>query len=121
QVARTQAAPPAAVTATAPKPQAAPPRPVETEPKRPPPRPAAPARPPSSEAEIIAASLRPMVRSITGESSVRRGAACCWPIGDPGTPGFHFCGAKPLPGKPYCAEHAALAYVKLRDRRDPVS
>ncbi|MCQ9154145.1 GcrA family cell cycle regulator [Acidomonas methanolica] len=123
-----QAAPPAAVMTNAPRPQAAPPRPVETEPKRTPPRPAAPARPPaeaarppSSEAEIIAASLRPMVRSITGESSVRRGAACCWPIGDPGTPGFHFCGAKPLPGKPYCAEHAALAYVKLRDRRDPVS
>lgn len=123
-----QAAPPAAMTTNTPRPQAAPPRPVETEPKRTPPRPAAPARasaeaarPPSSEAEIIAASLRPMVRSITGESSVRRGAACCWPIGDPGTPGFHFCGAKPLPGKPYCAEHAALAYVKLRDRRDPVS
>ncbi|QQX91740.1 GcrA cell cycle regulator [Gluconobacter sphaericus] len=48
----------------------------------------------------------------------RRGPSCCWPIGDPGTPGFHFCGATPLPGKPYCAEHAAIAYVKIRDRRD---
>ncbi|NHN87369.1 GcrA family cell cycle regulator [Acetobacter conturbans] len=48
----------------------------------------------------------------------RRSASCCWPLGDPGMPGFHFCGATPLPGKPYCAEHAALAYVKLRDRRD---
>ncbi|MFT8895676.1 MAG: GcrA family cell cycle regulator [Acetobacter sp.] len=48
----------------------------------------------------------------------RRSATCCWPLGDPGTPGFHFCGATPLPGKPYCAEHAALAYVKLRDRRE---
>ncbi|AQS86503.1 MAG: GcrA family cell cycle regulator [Acetobacter aceti] len=51
----------------------------------------------------------------------RRSATCCWPLGDPGTPGFHFCGATPLPGKPYCAEHAALAYVKLRDRRDSVA
>ncbi|MCH4091494.1 GcrA family cell cycle regulator [Acetobacter sp.] len=50
----------------------------------------------------------------------RRSATCCWPLGDPGTPGFHFCGATPLPGKPYCAEHAALAYVKLRDRRENV-
>ncbi|GBD57157.1 GcrA family cell cycle regulator [Gluconobacter wancherniae] len=49
---------------------------------------------------------------------VRRGPSCCWPIGDPGTPGFHFCGARPLSGKPYCAEHAAIAYVKIRDRRD---
>ncbi|MCE0743954.1 GcrA family cell cycle regulator [Acetobacter sicerae] len=48
----------------------------------------------------------------------RRSATCCWPLGDPGTPGFHFCGATPLPGKPYCAEHAAMAYVKLRDRRE---
>jgi GcrA cell cycle regulator len=23
-----------------------------------------------------------------------------------------------LPGKPYCAEHAAIAYVKARDRRE---
>lgn len=36
---------------------------------------------------------------------------CRWPIGDPREPGFHFCGAPTLPGKPYCAEHAAIAYV----------
>ncbi|MBY4641798.1 GcrA family cell cycle regulator, partial [Gluconacetobacter entanii] len=51
----------------------------------------------------------------------RSSQSCCWPLGDPGTPGFHFCGATPLPGKPYCAEHAQLAYVKLRDRRDNVA
>ncbi|MXV43803.1 GcrA cell cycle regulator [Saccharibacter sp. 17.LH.SD] len=47
----------------------------------------------------------------------RQGPSCQWPIGDPGTPDFHFCGATPLPGKPYCGEHAAIAYVKIRDRR----
>ena len=47
----------------------------------------------------------------------RQGPTCQWPIGDPGTPDFHFCGASPLSGKPYCAEHAAIAYVKIRDRR----
>lgn len=47
----------------------------------------------------------------------RQGPTCQWPIGDPGTPDFHFCGATPLSGKPYCAEHAAVAYVKIRDRR----
>lgn len=36
---------------------------------------------------------------------------CSWPTGHPGEKGFHFCGNRPLPGKPYCAEHAALAYV----------
>ncbi|MCS6920443.1 MAG: GcrA family cell cycle regulator [Elioraea sp.] len=45
-------------------------------------------------------------------------ATCCWPIGDPGTPGFRFCCAPALIGKPYCAEHAAIAYVRVKDRRE---
>jgi len=36
---------------------------------------------------------------------------CCWPIGEPGTPGFRFCDAGAMPRKPYCAEHAGQAYV----------
>lgn len=44
--------------------------------------------------------------------------ACCWPIGEPGTREFRFCDAESVPGKPYCAEHALLAYVKVRDRRE---
>jgi GcrA cell cycle regulator len=40
-----------------------------------------------------------------------KGPACSWPIGHPREPGFHFCGAAPVTGKPYCTEHAAKAYV----------
>jgi len=36
---------------------------------------------------------------------------CCWPIGEPGTRGFRFCNAAAEPRKPYCTEHAGLAYV----------
>lgn len=43
---------------------------------------------------------------------------CCWPIGEPGTAAFRFCTAEATSGKPYCTEHAALAYVKVRDRRE---
>ncbi|MBD0275267.1 MAG: GcrA cell cycle regulator [Acetobacteraceae bacterium] len=43
--------------------------------------------------------------------------SCCWPIGEPGQREFRFCGCEAAPGKPYCAEHAAIAYVKVRDRR----
>jgi GcrA cell cycle regulator len=39
------------------------------------------------------------------------GSGCLWPIGDPGDADFHFCGADPVPGKPYCQEHAARAYI----------
>ena len=37
---------------------------------------------------------------------------CCWPLGEPGRPGFRFCDAVADGGKPYCGEHRALAYVK---------
>lgn len=43
---------------------------------------------------------------------------CCWPIGEPGTRSFRFCDASSEPGKPYCSDHAKLAYVKVRDRRE---
>jgi GcrA cell cycle regulator len=43
---------------------------------------------------------------------------CCWPIGEPGTRSFYFCNAESVPGKPYCDQHAQMAYVKVRDRRD---
>jgi GcrA cell cycle regulator len=41
---------------------------------------------------------------------------CRWPHGEPGTAGFRFCAATPIPGKPYCAEHAAVAYQPFRRR-----
>ena len=38
---------------------------------------------------------------------------CCWPLGTPRTPDFRFCMAAGVPGKPYCLEHAARAYVRV--------
>jgi len=42
---------------------------------------------------------------------------CHWPIGDPSSPDFFFCGGKVLTGLPYCAQHSRVAYqppVNLR-------
>jgi GcrA cell cycle regulator len=44
------------------------------------------------------------------------GPSCLWPYGHPNDPNFRFCGARPVPGKPYCAEHAAIAYVRPKDQ-----
>ena len=41
---------------------------------------------------------------------------CCWPIGHPGTPTFRFCGNPAVAAKPYCAEHANIAYRPLTHR-----
>lgn len=72
---------------------------------------------PQPVARPMAPAARPVaVRAVPVRSS--RLASCCWPIGEPGTKSFHFCDAEALSGKPYCAAHAQLAYVKVRDRRD---
>jgi GcrA cell cycle regulator len=41
--------------------------------------------------------------------------SCSWPEGHPGEKSFRFCGERPLAGKPYCAEHAAMAYVRPKN------
>jgi GcrA cell cycle regulator len=46
---------------------------------------------------------------LTGVAA-RRATSCCWSIGDPGTPAFRFCDNPAPTGKPYCAEHAFIAY-----------
>ena len=40
-------------------------------------------------------------------------AACRWPIGDHKEAGFHFCGKRAIPGRPYCEEHAGVAFVGI--------
>jgi GcrA cell cycle regulator len=42
---------------------------------------------------------------------------CRWPIGDPATPDFFFCGGNPLEGLPYCNYHARVAYQPASERR----
>lgn len=77
----------------------------------PPPRPvvaAAPQRVPVAPPSRVQAVPRPFARTV----------ACCWPIGEPGTSDFRFCDAQAVTGKPYCGDHAQLAYVKVRDRRE---
>ena len=48
----------------------------------------------------------------------RSAPSCCWPIGEPGTKTFRFCDDTSVPGKPYCDQHAKLAYVRIRDRKE---
>ncbi len=43
---------------------------------------------------------------------------CKWPIGDPATPEFWFCGLPSQPGKPYCEAHVGVAFQPMSARRD---
>ena len=42
---------------------------------------------------------------------------CRWPLGDPTTPEFRFCGARTGDIGPYCSGHARMAYQPVQDRR----
>ncbi|HWL55296.1 MAG TPA: GcrA family cell cycle regulator [Paracoccus sp. (in: a-proteobacteria)] len=43
---------------------------------------------------------------------------CKWPIGDPATDKFWFCGLPSVPGKPYCEAHVGVAFQPMSSRRD---
>jgi len=43
---------------------------------------------------------------------------CKWPIGDPATDNFYFCGLPSQPGKPYCEAHVSVAFQPMSTRRD---
>ncbi len=43
---------------------------------------------------------------------------CKWPVGDPATDDFWFCGLPAAPGKPYCDTHVSVAFQPMSTRRD---
>jgi GcrA cell cycle regulator len=42
---------------------------------------------------------------------------CRWPLGDPTSAEFRFCGARAITGLPYCTHHAQIAYQPAADRK----
>ncbi len=43
---------------------------------------------------------------------------CKWPVGDPSTEDFWFCGLPVQAGKPYCEAHVGVAFQPMSARRD---
>ena len=43
---------------------------------------------------------------------------CKWPVGDPATEDFWFCGLPAQNGKPYCEAHVGVAFQPMSSRRD---
>ena len=44
-------------------------------------------------------------------------ATCHWPVGDPGSTDFFFCGGQANEGSPYCNYHSRVAYQPASERR----
>jgi GcrA cell cycle regulator len=44
-------------------------------------------------------------------------ATCHWPVGDPGSTDFFFCGGEAAESSPYCTYHSRVAYQPASERR----
>ena len=132
---------PAAPKVAAPAPQPAParPEPVEAEPDEAEEEPAPqPVFTPVPRRPIVPAGQplppQPSANEISPEalakvSEVEKGAkkltlmeltekTCKWPVGDPATDQFWFCGLPTQSGKPYCEAHVGVAFQPMSSRRD---
>lgn len=80
-----------------------------------------PALPPL-ESDMPRAVVRPQIVAPPSPPATvfraRRVVSCCWPIGEPGTRTFRFCDDAAAAGKSYCDQHAKLAFVTIRDRKE---
>lgn len=107
-----------------PRPQpSAPPANVTTLSARKPLVPAGQPLPPQPSANEISPEALASVREV--EKRARRltlmeltERTCKWPIGDPATEDFWFCGLAAQPGKPYCEAHVGVAFQPMSARRD---
>jgi GcrA cell cycle regulator len=62
---------------------------------------------PGKDADISLAQRRSLLELASHD--------CRWPVGDPSTADFFFCGAEVLRGKPYCRAHGERARRPAND------
>ena len=77
--------------------------------------------PPAPPRRLVPAKPSPEIADKTSLLDLNE-RICKWPLGHPGEPDFHFCGAQANPGFPYCVQHCGVAYqaqLPRRDRRPP--
>ncbi|MCY1128725.1 GcrA cell cycle regulator, partial [Frigidibacter sp. RF13] len=70
----------------------------------------------SPEALASVREVEKRARKITLMELTER--TCKWPIGDPATDDFWFCGLPSQAGKPYCDAHVGVAFQPMSARRD---
>lgn len=80
-------------------------------------------RPPQRSANEISPEALASARAV--EKTARRLSlmelterTCKWPVGDPASDDFWFCGLPSQAGKPYCKAHVEVAFQPMNSRRD---
>lgn len=100
---------------------------VKTSRPRPAVRPARPATPAVAEGPNVTPMPRPQPLPAVDTTPLPDGdfatvltlsdRVCKWPVGDPNSKEFRFCGRKTKPGSVYCEAHAEMAYQPAKRRR----
>jgi len=98
-------------------------RPTNVTPLRKPIVPAGQPLPPQPSANEISPEALAKVREVEGHAKrislmELTERTCKWPIGDPATDDFYFCGLPVQQGKPYCEAHVGVAFQPMSSRRD---
>ncbi len=109
-----QASAPSAPEPEVPEPAAYTPRPIIPAGQPLPPQPSANEIDPEALATVR--EVEKTARKLTLLELTER--TCKWPIGDPATDDFWFCGLPVQAGKPYCEAHVAVAFQPVNQRRD---
>ena len=75
------------------------------------------ARPmPMAQPQRMSGDVVPMAENVTIMDL--RESMCRWPVGDPSSSEFRYCGGKaPIGEGPYCSFHSRMAYQPMQDRR----
>jgi len=74
-------------------------------------------RPPAEAAELPRREEAVVPQSEGVTIMELRESTCRWPLGDPTTPEFRYCGGRAISGLPYCAHHSQLAYQPATERK----
>lgn len=70
-------------------------------------------------AAAVAPGMEEVVIPLTDRVTIMdlRETMCRWPLGDPTSSEFRFCGCRTSGGMPYCTAHARVAFQPIADRR----
>lgn len=73
-----------------------------------------PPAPPVTRQPVVNRVTEPARRTANAVSPLKSSERQCkWPVGDPRSADFHFCGCAAHEGLPYCMEHARVAYQNV--------
>ena len=74
---------------------------------------------PANHLPLLEKPVRKTAKSKLITTMMLTSDTCKWPIGDPATSNFHYCGRLPQNGRPYCSTHNSMSHQSARRKNQP--